>query len=81
VIVARLTGANKEYINSVIPHLSRLLVTSLDQLKDADLLIVGHHFEGVDDLLANTQAPVFDVARYETGDSIKEKELVVGYGV
>jgi GDP-mannose 6-dehydrogenase len=81
VIVARLTGANKEYINSVIPHLSRLLVTSLDQLKDADLLIVGHHFQGVDDLLAKTQASVFDLARYETGDSNKEKELVVGYGV
>jgi GDP-mannose 6-dehydrogenase len=81
VIVARLTGANKEYINSVIPHLSRLLVTSLDQLKDADLLIVGHHFQGVDDLLASTKASVFDLARYETESTREEKELVVGYGV
>ena len=81
VIVARLTGANKEYINSVIPHLSRLLVSSLDELRSAELLIVGHHFPGVDALLENTQASVIDLGRYETGKASEEKELVVGHGV
>ena len=56
VIAARLTGANKEYIDGVIPHLSRLLVRSLDELRDAELLIVGHHFDGVSELLENTRA-------------------------
>lgn len=81
VIMARLTGANKEYINSVIPHLSRLLVTSLDDLKNVELLLVGHHFPGVDALLENTKAAVIDLGRYETGKASAEKELVVGYGV
>lgn len=80
VVVARLTGANKEYINGVIPHLSRLLVSALDELKGSELLIVGHHFPGVDALLANTQASVLDLGRYETGKAGEEKELVVEYG-
>jgi GDP-mannose 6-dehydrogenase len=66
VIAARLTGANKQYIDGVIPHLSRLLVPSLDKLGDAELLIIGHHFEGVDELLENTRASVIDLAAYET---------------
>jgi GDP-mannose 6-dehydrogenase len=66
VIAARLTGANKQYIDGVIPHLSRLLVPSLDKLGDAELLIIGHHFDGVDELLENTRASVIDLAAYET---------------
>jgi GDP-mannose 6-dehydrogenase len=66
VIAARLTGANKQYIDGVIPHLSRLLVPSLDKLNDAELLIIGHHFDGVDELLENTRASVIDLAVYET---------------
>lgn len=66
VIAARLTGANKQYIDGVIPHLSRLLVPSLDKLGDAELLIIGHYFEGVDELLENTRASVIDLAAYET---------------
>ena len=61
VIAARLTGANKEYIDAVIPHLSRLLVRSLYELCSAEVVIVGHHFEGVDDLLQNTRASIIDL--------------------
>ncbi len=78
VVAARLTGANKEYIDSVIPHLSRLLVRSLDELGDAELLLVGHHFPGVDAITQNTQATVIDLGAYELrkqADS-SDRELV-----
>ncbi len=64
VIAARLTGANKEYIDHVIPHLSRLLVPSLDDLGSAELLLVGHHFPGVSSLLEKAHATVIDLGAY-----------------
>jgi GDP-mannose 6-dehydrogenase len=79
VIAARLTGANKKYIDSVIPHLSRLLVRSLDELNDAELLIVGHRFDGVSELLDTTCASVIDLNEYSTEmqTSALESELVL----
>ena len=65
VIAARLTGANKEYIDHVIPHLSRLLVPSLDDLGSSELLLVGHHFPGVSSLLEKTHnTTVIDLGAY-----------------
>lgn len=55
VSLAHLTGANKEYINRVIPHLSRLLVRSLEGLNGCDLVLVGHHYQEVDGFLASSE--------------------------
>ncbi len=79
VIAARLTGANKEYIDGVIPHLSRLLVPSLDELSDLELLIIGHHFDGVSAMIENTRAFVIDLDGYRTNTRGRavESELVV----
>ena len=79
VIEARLTGANKEYINSVIPHLSRLLVASLDELADVELLIVGHPFEGVAAFLETTRASVIELTTRQRGlpAGTLERELVL----
>ncbi len=79
VIAARLTGANKEYIDSVIPHLSRLLVPSLEELRDVELLIIGHHFDGVSGMMENTRAFVIDLDQYRTNTRGRatESELVV----
>ena len=42
----------------------RLLAPVLDQLSDAELLLVGHRFEGVSALLEKTRASVIDLATY-----------------
>lgn len=43
VSMARLMGANKEYIEKEIPHLSRLLAHSLDEVLDsAEVLVIGN---------------------------------------
>ena len=41
--LARLVGANKDYINTQIPHLSSLLADSIDQvLNESDVIVVGN---------------------------------------
>lgn len=79
VIAARLTGANKDYIDGVIPHLSRLLVPSLEELSDVELLIIGHHFAGVSEMIENTRAFIIDLDAYRTNTRGRavETELVV----
>ena len=81
VLTARLTGTNKEYIDSVIPHLSRLLVRSLDELRGSELLIVGHHFDGVAQFVENTPASVIDLNAYhpEMPTVSSERELLLEY--
>jgi len=79
VIEARLTGANKEYIDKVIPHLSRLLVPSLAAFGDAEVLIVGHHFDGVVELLESKRAHVIELTtrQHRTPAGTMERELVL----
>jgi len=64
VLVTRLTGTNKEYIDGVIPHLSRVLARSLDELADAELILVGHYFPEVAEFLKDTRASVIDLGAY-----------------
>ena len=46
VSVARLFGANKDYIEREIPHISQLMRDSIDQvLEDADVIVIGNKAE------------------------------------
>ena len=51
VLIARLTGANKTFIEEVIPHISNLLVNSIDDVtRHSELIVVGHKFKEVNGL-------------------------------
>jgi GDP-mannose 6-dehydrogenase len=66
VSVARLTGANKEYIEKEIPHLSCLLRKSLDEVIDfAEVLVIGNNNSEFKDILTKRRPDqaVIDLVR------------------
>jgi GDP-mannose 6-dehydrogenase len=66
VSVARLTGANKAYIEKEIPHISRLLSTDLDEvIAFAEVVVVGHRTKEFAAAVSNHASgkTVIDLAR------------------
>src|SRR5689334_18721143 len=66
VSLARLVGANKEYIDRQIPHLSSLLCESVDDvIARADVIVVGNQSPEFTEALARTRAGqiVIDLVR------------------
>jgi GDP-mannose 6-dehydrogenase len=61
VSLADVTGSNKEYIEKMIPHLSRLLVPSAEDLSECQLLIVGHRYASSDRFLGETSVPAIQL--------------------
>jgi GDP-mannose 6-dehydrogenase len=66
VLLARLTGSNKEYIERQIPHLSKLLCNSIDDvIDDSDVIVVGNAGPEFSEALARCRADqhVIDLVR------------------
>lgn len=66
VSLARLTGANKQYIEKVIPHISSLLSSSLTEVLDhAEVLVIGNRLPEVTNALNNTNGyhAIIDLVR------------------
>ncbi len=69
VSLARLVGANKDYINQQIPHLSSLLSDSIDEVLDtSDVIVVGNAAPEFGDALTRTceDQIVLDLVRVAT---------------
>jgi GDP-mannose 6-dehydrogenase len=66
VSLARLFGANKEYIEGQIPHIAQLMRTSIDEvLEFADVLVIGNkaeHFKEIEQRQKEGQV-VIDLVR------------------
>jgi GDP-mannose 6-dehydrogenase len=66
VLVARLTGSNKDYIEQQIPHLSRLLCDSIGEIIDeSDVIVVGNAAPEFGDALTKCRADqtILDLVR------------------
>jgi GDP-mannose 6-dehydrogenase len=69
VSIARLVGANKDYINMQIPHLSSLLTESIDEVIDhSDVIVVGNAAPEFGDALTRTRPGqvILDLVRVQT---------------
>jgi GDP-mannose 6-dehydrogenase len=69
VSLARLVGANKDYINKQIPHLSSLLSDSIDEVLDkSEVIVVGNAAPEFEDALTRTREDqiILDLVRVKT---------------
>ena len=69
VSLARLVGANKEYIEEQIPHLSSLLCDTVDEvIESCDVIVVGNHAPEFGEALTRTrpEQTVIDLVRVKT---------------
>jgi GDP-mannose 6-dehydrogenase len=70
VSLSRLVGANKDYAEAEIPHISEVLKGSIGEvLKDAQVLVIGSHALNRGDIEAHLRADhlVIDLVRYLDG--------------
>ncbi|MEZ0226306.1 MAG: nucleotide sugar dehydrogenase [Alphaproteobacteria bacterium] len=73
---ANMDGANRKYITEGIPHISRCLVSSPDELlKTAELVIIGNHGADFSQIIAqaNDNTSVIDLVRLK--DNAGEKRI------
>ena len=64
VSLARLFGANKEYIEGQIPHIAQLMRTSIDEVLDfAEVLVVGNKAEEFKEIEQREGQVVIDLVR------------------
>ena len=78
VSVAKLMGANKEYIEKEIPHISTLMYTDPDELvRNSDVIVIGNKSEEFQDLISgmNEKQLVIDLVRITE----KPEDLKAGY--
>ncbi|TKK67408.1 UDP-glucose/GDP-mannose dehydrogenase family protein [Ilyomonas limi] len=75
--VARLTGKNKAYIESRIPHLAKLLSHDLDKLiRESDVLVVSNKERGIENALQQVSGKIIiDMVRLPY---LKEKNTYTG---
>lgn len=77
VSIARLVGANKEYIQKEIPHVSSLMRSSAEELvRDSDIVVVSNASEKFREVLAQTARPnqvVVDLVRITEEHEVKSQ--------
>lgn len=80
VSLSNLVGANREYIEARLPHLSKLLVQTLDELLErADVYVVGARVPGVERLLRERHGRLLiDLVRVEGAAELRGREGYAG---
>ena len=74
--LARLFGANREYIEREIPHISELMRSKLDEVIDAsEVIIIGKRedeFRALSDKMNNGRVIIDLVRLFDAGDERKQ---------
>jgi len=68
--LSKLTGTNKDYLDSKLPHISQLLSENLQQmLDDVELIIISTHDNEIEKLKMNPNKVILDLVRIKQFES------------
>jgi GDP-mannose 6-dehydrogenase len=77
--LSNLTGTNKVYIDFHIPHLSKLMVSDINDLtKDVDVIVINNKEQEYLDIVENTTGEVIIVDMVRLPESIRSKNNYLG---
>jgi GDP-mannose 6-dehydrogenase len=79
VSMARLVGANKDYLQKTIPHVTTLMVPSLDHLlQRCEVVVIGNRDRGFEDIPRRRRAGqiIYDLVRITAGGEYGQDHLV-----
>jgi len=77
--LSRLTGTNKDYIESHIPHLYKLMVPHLDELVDnVDVIVINNREKEYVDVLLETESPAVIVDMVHLPELIRKRKNYFG---
>ena len=77
--ISNLTGTNKVYIDFHIPHLSKLMVSDINDLtKDVDVIVINNKEQEYLDIIENTTGQVTIVDMVRLPESIRNKNNYLG---
>jgi len=79
IYLSNLTGTNKVYIDHHIPHLSRLMVSSIDQLGEGvDVIVINNKEKEYLEVLENTPESTLIVDMVRLPEAMRSKKNYLG---
>jgi len=78
---SNMEGANQKYIREGIPHISRGLVETSDELLEkAEIIVIGNHGEDFKQIIAKADesVPVIDLVRLKNSEEMQERKSYSG---
>jgi len=77
--LSKLTGTNKEYIDRHIPHLSKLMVNSLQELvNDAELIVINNREKEYVEYLLDTETSAIIIDMVRLPEPIRKRKNYIG---
>ncbi len=79
IYLSNLTGTNKVYIDQHIPHLSKLMVSDINEIvKDVDVIVINNKEKEYQDILEKTDESITIVDMVRLPDTIRSKKNYLG---
>lgn len=77
--LSKLTGTNKEYIDERIPHLSKLMVSRLEEMvEDSEVIVINNREKEYLDILSETESGAYIIDMIRLPETVRKRKNYIG---